>query len=320
MLVLDGKTIEGMVDPKEMVNMAEAAFRIFKRGSFTMPERYGVEKDGRTLLYMPCFTEEFFGTKILTLIPENRQRGLPSIDGMVILNDKDTGEQLAVMDGKSITAWRTAAVGAFGASRLAYAGAECVGIVGCGVQGMHQAVCICAVRGIKRVALYDKYKDLSLVESELKKLLPAGTECVKCASAAELLRCSDIVVTTTFSNEPVLPDDAALLKGKCYIAVGSYKPYMHELPDGLFSLADRVYVDLMHACEESGDIITPLERGLLRKDDIHLIHELLEGGSAPQPGATAVFKTVGMALMDIYAAGFFYKKALELGIGQRAEL
>ena len=90
MLVLDGKTIEGMVDPKEMVNMAEAAFRIFKRGSFTMPERYGVEKDGRTLLYMPCFTEEFFGTtKCAYLI---RITGYFYIFKLYFIRKKSTGK------------------------------------------------------------------------------------------------------------------------------------------------------------------------------------------------------------------------------------
>ena len=74
-----------------------------------MPERPVVEHEQKTLMYMPCYTKDVIGTKILSIFPENAKLGLPSIDGVVLLNDQKTGAPVAVLDGQSVTAWRTGA-------------------------------------------------------------------------------------------------------------------------------------------------------------------------------------------------------------------
>ena len=69
-----------------------------------MPPRPVVEHENKTLMYMPCYTKEIIGTKILSIFPENSKLGLPSIDGVVLLNDHTTGAPIAVMDGQAVTA------------------------------------------------------------------------------------------------------------------------------------------------------------------------------------------------------------------------
>ena len=318
MLFINRKTIETIAVPLEMIKTVESAFIALGKGEYVMPLRYGFEHEGKTVLFMPCFTRDIFGAKTLTLVPENRQKGLPSIDGLVMLNHHETGEPLALLDAKGITAWRTGATGALGAKLLSKQTADSLGIVGCGVQGFYQALCICAIRNIKRINLYD-IGSTDDFAARLKAHYPqAAIE--RCADTTELTRKSDIVVTTTFSDDPVLPDDAALLKGKCFIAVGSYKPHVRELPDSVFSLVSDVYVDLMHACEESGDLIIPMNKGLLKKDRIKLLHTLIESPVTIAPGETTVFKTVGMALNDIFAARYIYNKAVEKGHGVNLEM
>lgn len=314
MIVLNRETIEELLLPGKMIEAVKRAFRAYGQGMFTMPERFGFEKDGKTLLYMPCFTEQVFGTKMLTLVPENRERGLPAIDGMVVLNDLQTGQVRALLDGKSVTAWRTGATGAVAAEKFSSPDAEALGIVGCGVQGFHQAACIGAVRKIRRLYLLDTYKtaeELEIFGRKLKAYCPELEEVVVCADSRELLRGSDIVATTTFSTEPVLAEDAELLKGKCYIAVGSYKPYMRELPDALFTVTDEVYVDLPYACEESGDLSVRIEKGMIREEEVQPLHQVLDAEILWREGKTVLFKTVGMALVDICAAEYLASKAAE---------
>lgn len=322
MKIINQKAIDAIVQPRDMVEVVRGAFEIYGREAFAMPERYGFEHDGMTFLYMPCFTEDACGTKVLSLVPENRNRRLPSIDGVVILNDRKTGAAKALLDAKSVTSWRTGATGALGAETLSAKDAGTVGIVGCGVQGFSQGVCISAVRNITQIRLFDPFKSKEALESygaDLKKAAVGAPEIVICDSAAELLDGADIVVTTTFSTEPVLPENPKLLQGKCYIAVGSYKPYMKELPDSLFEVTEDVYVDLPYACEESGDLSTRIESGLLDERKVKCLHKVLDG-TAPMPaGDTVVFKTVGMALVDLAAAEYVCRKAEEAGLGTEVE-
>ena len=100
MIVLSKEQIEKMVDPDQMMDQIEEAYRIYGSGEFYMPPRPTVEHENKQLMYMPCYTKDIIGTKILSIFPENSKLGLPSIDGIVLLNDHTTGAPLAVMDGR----------------------------------------------------------------------------------------------------------------------------------------------------------------------------------------------------------------------------
>ena len=87
MIVLSKEQIEEMVDPDQMMDQIEEAYRIYGSGEFYMPPRPTVEHENKQLMYMPCYTKDIIGTKILSIFPENSKLGLPSIDGIVLLND-----------------------------------------------------------------------------------------------------------------------------------------------------------------------------------------------------------------------------------------
>ena len=141
MIVLGKKEIEELADLGEMMDTIEEAYRIFGSGDFYMPERPVVEHDNKTLMYMPCYTKDVIGTKMLTIFPENAKLGLPSIDGVVLLNDARTGAPLSILDGQSVTAYRTGAVGGVAVRHLSRKDCHTVGIVGAGV--LSGAVCLC---------------------------------------------------------------------------------------------------------------------------------------------------------------------------------
>jgi ornithine cyclodeaminase/alanine dehydrogenase-like protein (mu-crystallin family) len=118
-----------------------------------------------------------------------------------------------------------------------------------------------------------------------------------------------------------VPDNPDLLRGKCFVAIGSYKPQMREMPNAIWKLVDNVFTELPFAMEESGDLSQPLADGLLRKEQVKYIGEWLlqKERPLPKPGETTYFKSVGMGLIDLNVAQLIYNEALKFGIGQKVE-
>lgn len=312
MIVLDKRTIESLIDLNQMMDQIEEAYRIFGAGEYYMPPRPVVEHENKQLMYMPCYTNEMIGTKILSIFPENAALGLPSIDGVVLLNDHTTGAPIAILDGQTVTAYRTGAVGGVGIRHLSRKDCHTVGIVGAGVQGFHQALYACAAREIHTVYVYNHSdRDLTEYLARLEKAIdnPAA-KVVQCKTAEELVSLSDIICTTTPAVKPVLPNDKDLLAGKCIIAIGSYTPEMREIPDAVWDLVDKVYIELPYACEESGDLSQPIAAGRLTKDRIVLMDQYLASGTDEEINTkkTTYFKSVGMGLFDVCIA----QKILEM--------
>ena len=315
MIFLGKEEVEKLVDPNEIMDQIEEAYRIFGADAYYMPPRPVIEHENKTLIYMPCFTEDIIGTKMLTIFPENAKLGLPSLDGLVILNDRTTGAPLAIMDGQAVTAWRTGAVGGVGIRHLSRKDARTVGIVGAGAQGFHQAVYACAARNIETVYIWNhSNRDLTDFMDRLKKTIAdPAVEVVQCKTVEELVKASDIICTATPSEEPVLPNDRELLEGKCIIAIGSYTPQMREIPDVIWDLVDNVYIELPYACEESGDLSQPLAEGRLTMDRVVLMDKFLASGADEDEIAkkTTYFKSVGMGLFDVCVAQKLLEKEKE---------
>ena len=315
MIFLGKEEVEKLVDPNEIMDQIEEAYRIFGADAYYMPPRPVIEHENKTLIYMPCFTEDIIGTKMLTIFPENAKLGLPSLDGLVILNDRTTGAPLAIMDGQAVTAWRTGAVGGVGIRHLSRKDARTVGIVGAGAQGFHQAVYACAARNIETVYIWNHSdRDLTDFMARLKKTIAdPAVEVVQCKTVEELVKASNIICTATPSEEPVLPNDRELLEGKCIIAIGSYTPQMREIPDVIWDLVDNVYIELPYACEESGDLSQPLAEGRLTMDRVVLMDKFLTSGADEDEIAkkTTYFKSVGMGLFDVCVAQKLLEKAKE---------
>lgn len=321
MIWLSSQDMRKAITYNEMMDSIEQAFEIYHSKDFSMPNRYVASRSGNSMLYMPCFASGFIGTKMLAEFPENPRQGLPYLDGLMILNDEASGTPLAVMNGSVLTALRTGAVGGVAIRHFSSPQSSRVGIIGCGVQGLHQAIYACAARNIKKICLFDtNKKDWDDFLKTLKQEAGYEVEVQICSDAQKLLEESEIVITATQARQPVLPDDPSLLLGKCYVAIGSWRPDMRELPDSLWKVADQIYTELPFALEESGDFSQPLKSGILKKDQIGYMADYLSGkkkGTQHSPGKTVCYKSVGMGLFDLMAAKTIYEKALKLGLGQQ---
>jgi ornithine cyclodeaminase len=318
MLYLGEKDILEAAGFDELMDTIEDAYFVEHSGEYEMPPRMHVNNGDNTVLYMPCFLNSIFGTKILTLFPGNASKQKPVIEGLVLLNDVETGTPLAIIDGAKLTAVRTGAVGGVGIRHTASISARTVGLIGAGVQGFHQVLFACRARPVARVNLFDSITEkASALAAKLGQALP-GVSVEAVNDVNMLLEGSEIVITATPAAKPVLPDDKALLKGKHYLAIGSYKPDMRELPASLYALVDKVFIDTGHGLEESGDLITPLQQNWISREQIFTFAEHLHGTqTAIRAGETTLFKSVGMALFDIVIAELIYRKALQKNIGQK---
>jgi len=315
MLYLSKEDISRLVVFEEMIATIEKAMEIYNKKQYLQPDRIGVNTSAtETYLYMPCFTEKIKGTKILTLSMENYKRNLPVIQGVMLLNDPETGQINCILDGASITGYRTGAVGATGIKYTSKEDNKNLGIIGSGVQAYYQALYASSVRELENIYVFDILPDkCKSFAKTLEERLPK-IKVHPASSAEELVNNSEIIITVTPSTSPVLPDKPELLEGKHFVGIGSYKPTMHEYPKSIFQLLDKIYIDVDFALEESGDLITPCEEGWFKKENIETLYPAIKNNSVKRD-KTTFYKSVGMALFDILVADNLYQKALERKMG-----
>jgi len=237
----------------------------------------------------------------------------------MLLNDPVTGQIKCILDGASITGYRTGAVGATGIKYTSKENCKNLGIIGAGVQAYYQALFSASVRELENIYVFDiltdKCRDFAKTIQERLPKIKVQTA----ANAEELVKKSEIIITATPAASPVIPDSAKLLEGKHFIGIGSYKPAMQEFPKSIFQLLDKIYIDVDFAMEESGDLITPCEKGWFKKENIQTLYPAIQDKSINR-NKTTFYKSVGMALFDILVADNIYQKAIEQKTGQTIKL
>jgi ornithine cyclodeaminase/alanine dehydrogenase-like protein (mu-crystallin family) len=306
MIEFDSTAIGRAMPVSNWISAMEEAFTDTLKGVIDVPQRIHVENGDNMLLFMPCFGREYFSTKLVSVFPENMKRGRPIIYGTVILNDGSTGEPLATFDGAKLTAMRTAAVGSVGIKYLSPSNVKTLGIIGLGIQGLHQALFACQQRPVKELRIFDSSeKSMKLFRERFRAFYP-DMHIILCKNTLELCRKSDIIITATSSKKPVIPAAKSCWEGKTIIGIGSYKPDMKEFPDALFKAISQLFVDTRHGISESGDLSQPLSKNLIDSDQIISLGEVIGRRVHPQD-QTKVFKSVGMAAFDLYAAILIYK-------------
>jgi ornithine cyclodeaminase/alanine dehydrogenase-like protein (mu-crystallin family) len=296
------------------------AFRQLSNGQVILPNRERLDAVGEhgVALVMPCYciAQKLFSLKFTTLFHENPERDLPLIHSLIILTDGTTGEHLAVMDGASVTAIRTGAASGVATDLLARPDAAAVAVFGAGVQSRTQLEAVCCVRTIRRASVFDVNRTAAdQFAAEMTQQLGLPIECRD--TPAKTLADADIVCTATSSTTPLF-EDRDLLPGTHINGVGSYRPDMAEIPAATVCRA-RVVVDhRASALEEAGDLIGPLRQGLIQQSHFSTeLGEILLGRSPGRRRTSEVtfFKSVGVAIQDLYAAASVLENARRLKLG-----
>ncbi len=313
MIIINAADILRIVKLKDILRAVEEAFLVFESGNFSMPERMHADYKGNTLLLMPSFTDKYFSTKLVSIFPENVKNNIPTLQGVFVLNDGKSGIPLAIIDAAKLTALRTGGVGGVSIKYLTDPSVKRVGIIGAGVQGYHQALFSSIVREIESILIYDKNKNNALRFIERFKKERPEISLNMAESPREVIENSEIIITATTSLKPVVPDDSELLKEKYFIGIGSYKPTMREYPDSLFKVVDKVFVDTKTAFKESGDLREPISKGLIEERDIQTLGAFIKNPYKIGRNSTIFFKSVGMAIFDLFVGAMIYEYAREKG-------
>jgi ornithine cyclodeaminase/alanine dehydrogenase-like protein (mu-crystallin family) len=323
--ILSSKQIRSAIEMKDIIEAMELAFVELSTGNPEMPIRahISIKEPEGTALFMPSYMKpsEMIGIKTVTLFEDNKKNDLPYIQGMVNLFDGNNGTPKAVLDGMTITALRTGAASGLATKLLSRKDSTICTIFGGGVQGRTQLEAVCAVRDIKKAVIFDA---LPIAAEKFAKEMgeQLGIEIVVAKTSKEAVKDADIICCASIAETPVF-DDQDLPAGVHINAVGSYKPHVQEVPEEMV-LRSRLYVDHREsALEETGDLIIPIEKGLLTEE--HIVAEIGEVAAGKAPGRMSdseitFFKTVGVAVQDLAAATVIFQRAEELGIGTVVEL
>ncbi len=295
-MYLDDSQICGLLTWHDLIPAMEAALADFSAGRVVQPVRnmITVEEGKRYLGVMPAVASRAMGAKLVTFYPANAGTGIPTHTAMISLFRTDTGEPLAVMDGRLITEMRTAAVSAAVTRYLRPADSRVLAILGSGVQAQAH------LEALSHLARFDEIRVWSRTPEHARRFADRHGAVAMDVEAA--VRGADVIVTATSASEPFL--QGRWLKPGAHVnAVGAALPTWRELDDAV--MANTLIVDSREAVlAESGDVI-------LSKAKIFAeAGEIFSGTKVAPASATTVFKSVGLAVEDIATASLVYDLAV----------
>jgi ornithine cyclodeaminase/alanine dehydrogenase-like protein (mu-crystallin family) len=258
--------------------------------------------EGSTLLIMPAWQgRSALGVKIVTVFPGNGARGLNAVSSTYLLCDGETGRHRAIIDGNEITGRRTAAASALAGRYLAREDAAHLLIVGSGHVAGLMAEAWAAVRRIERVTVWNIRRPGA--DRLVADLRAQGFSATVAEDLQQAARAADIVSCATLSHSALIKG-AWLRPGTHLDLVGAYMPTMRECDDDAVRQA-RVFIDTDAALAEAGDIVQPLQAGVIGSEHIAgTLFSLCRGEVQGRESAEqrTLFKSVGSALEDLAAA------------------
>ncbi|NYZ77884.1 ornithine cyclodeaminase family protein [Candidatus Micrarchaeota archaeon] len=263
---------------------------------------------------MPAWLEPYAGVKWVNVHPNNpKTQGLPSVMAVIILSDPKTGFPLAVLDGTTITNYRTGAAGGIAAKHLARKNAHSLGLVGAGVQAHLQALAVSLVRDIKTIKIFDLRPEASKkLAADLGSKIKADFQI---ASSAREACDADIVCTTVPSTKPIV-EDAWLKPGTHVNEIGADGPGKQALEIDTLKRA-KIFVDNWDQASHSGAINAGVESGKLTRADVagEIKDVVLGKTGRKNDGELTVFDSTGLAIQDVATAGMVYEKAVTKKLG-----
>ena len=249
--------------------LIEALREMFRSGaSAPLRHHHAIRLDGQpdaALLLMPAWNPAGLGgVKVVNVNPGNAVAGMPSVSSSYLLFDARTGRHLVMLDGGELTDRRTAATAALAASYLAPADARRLLVVGAGRIAANLADAFRAVRPIEDVAVWNINAENA--ERLARRLNDAGIRAEATADLETAVAGADIISCATLAIDPLIAG-AWLRPGQHLDLIGSFRPHMREADDTAVSRA-RVYIDTDGALKESGDLIAPIQSGVLTEEQI----------------------------------------------------
>lgn len=318
-LLLSRADIARLMSPADYLPAVEAGFRAARAGKVDSPPPLhiavpggGFHAKGAALMG----DRRVVALKLNGNFPGNPGRGLPTIQGVILLCDAENGVVLAVLDSIEVTLRRTAAATALAARHLAHPASTTLAVIGCGAQARPQIDALMQVFTFERCFVFDSDRARAAAFArDTSRALDLHCEAVGSVREAALL--ARIIVTCTTSRSAFLDvDDVA--PGSFVAAVGADNPDKSEIAPRLMARA-KVVTDVLDQCLVMGDLRHAIAAGAMTRDQVHA--ELGDIIAGARPGRTgeevAIFDSTGTAIQDVASAAAAYRRALEAGRGGR---
>jgi len=298
--------IDSLLTPEDALDAVEGSFRRLAEGAVENVPRRRLRLDGGMLAVMSAADT---GLGVAGVKTYAAGRGRASF--VIVLFDAETDETLALIEADRIGQYRTGAASGVAAKYLAREGATSLGVIGAGTQAEMQVRAIrAALPAIEEVAVWSRTPDTR--EAFARSV---GAEAVEGAQEAAAL---DVVVTITSSPDPVLRGDW-LRPGTLVCAAGANRPHARELDNAVLQRAAFVCCDSIDDAKiESGDLIEPVQQGVLDWLEVHELAEVVSGQvqGRQSDDDIVVFKSNGIAAWDLAIGALAVDRARELGVGR----
>jgi alanine dehydrogenase len=322
MLILTNNDLRSLISMRDCIVAVEDAFRDLARGEAFAPERLhlGLPNDEGTLLEMPAYLNSALGTKIVSVFPGNTKLGLETVQAAYMLLSAATGEPLALMEGRFITAIRTAATSAVATKHLASPGRKRLAVFGAGVQARYHIEAMMETVEVELLVISSR---TIAKAAELARWAAARYE-VDCqqTGADDAAGRADLICTCTSSPEPLF--NGTLIEGGAHInAVGAFTPETRELDGELIRRAKVIIDSASSAGREAGDLLIAVSEGMIEPSHFAVtLSDVISGKMAGRTsdGEITVFKSCGLAIEDLATAHLAYSRAVERGVGTRIDL
>jgi alanine dehydrogenase len=293
---IDETAVRARLRMPDLIDAMERALVEFSAGRVRQPVRTVIEFGQGSSFFglMPSYAPSLpaLGAKLVTVCAENAAHGLDTHQAVIVMLDPVTGVAQAILDGRYITEVRTAAVSAVSARRLARSDARVLGILGSGVQARSHVEALRLVREFREVRVW------SPTAQRLRQFADeTGARAMESAEA--VVRGADVVVAVTASPEPVIQNEW-VDDGTHVIGVGACRPTQRELDPALVARARLIVDSRAAALQESGDVVMGIAEGRWTAE--HIAAELGELPARRNEREITVFKSLGLAVEDIFAA------------------
>jgi alanine dehydrogenase len=322
-LWLNQSDVKSVLDMPSAMLAVESGFREHGLRKVQMPPKSYLyfKKHNGDLRTMPSFMEEqdIAGVKIVNVHPDNREKGLPTVMAVVVLNSTQTGAPLAIMDGTYLTDMRTGAAGGVAAKYLARPDSTVIGMVGTGDQARTQLLALLQSFDIGQVKITcRKPGSCDAFMNQMQQSL--NCDIILTDSIRDVCDC-DILVTTTPVRSPLVKSEW-VHEGTHINAIGADAAGKQELESSLLKRSKVVVDDIVQA-SHSGEVNVPISTGVFSEADIYA--ELGELVAGIKPGRESdeeitIFDSTGLAIQDLVTANMVYGMALESGIGRKLEM
>ncbi len=330
MLVLNRAETESLLEPDALRRAVAAAMAELSAGRASIPARTVAHVDQREgfLAAMPGYLPGLggLGAKLVSLFPGNAERATATHHAVVVMFDDATGAPVALLDGSSITAARTAAASALSTELLAQPAARTLAILGTGVQARAHALAVVRTRPFAEVRIAGRRRERAeALAGELEALMPCPV--VVAGSWSEACAGADVVCATTHSPEPVV--HRADLDAGTHVASVGFTLAGREVDSDTVCAAVLVVESRAAVLASpqgsagSNDIRIPIEEGRIGPEHISAELGELVAGTVPLPAGAeriTLYKSVGIAAQDIAAARMVLEAAVAAGVGTSVDL